>query len=948
MRRDANCTLASSLFNALICLTALVCLGGRIAGAQGVIGGGSTTLVLSNPQSPLAGEPPVDPNDPRLFTWKQSIALSGTGWGSSEIVTVYMNGPLNTLGVAPADSVMGTVLTAPDGSIGLNFPQFVTIPYDNGVIGFQGNNLPSIPRPGSYEIHAVGAHANSINPFLDRASAGQINLCPQPLGPLGPYVGPNWQRARGGRDGQVGDLSPERLDPEWLSVWNKQPVALYATVAQTDLQDGNHQSAFISHQEWPGTHYAHDLNLELVPDPQYRWLLSRSNLGNIGEASHGRIEWEWETQNAGNPSTESYGTGNIGIPLWATPTSGDRVYTVGRWPMDNGHPDSGDRTEIHPARLLATMRQRNTVVPFQGAMTRASQVDIFVSGHGGGANQYYDGLEDVLDNKGLGGGRIQDFMPNLPPNNSGVYDTYYHYGPADSVLADLLTNHLGGNDDLIWSVAGPSGIATDTRGLPAIWDTSMPLPSGLNPWTEGPEERPVNDMDYDFDVPLPLPPAGATSVQVLVTTHAEHTTGVNEVITYTTDPDTGLPTGAHIHLPYNGADSGIYARTLNFYWDQFSPPGEHFVVQFNDVNNTNSLDGNVHAWNLWTDVCGQWFFLTGLRPAPFPGPVSHEGFVSKNGDKITGLGAAHFDVYVDAANLLRVFTFGYEVHSYENLFGFEVVTGVNQTRLTTYEVGVNVAEDFAFSDGDNRNIGGALFPRVPQTFDSLVGPHNVDAQPVADSLDSQFNVDFTVTHVNAPTTTALTLTSSKNPSIYGDSVTFTATVARTSKGVTPPTGTLVINIDGSPVTATISSSGNAMTATYSTMALSATSLHTVTATYTNIDGNFGPSGPTSLTQTVTAPCVNNLAGRGTPSGRAPARIDITWTGIPNVTSYNVLRGITSGGPYLLIGNPTVPAYSDTSGLTNGNTYYYVLQPIGGLGSQVCQSNQAAITIPNGR
>jgi len=45
-----------------------------------------------------------------------------------------------------------------------------------------------------------------------------------------------------------------------------------------------------------------------------------------------------------------------------------------------------------------------------------------------------------------------------------------------------------------------------------------------------------------------------------------HTTHVEEVITFThPDPTTGLPATAHIHLPYNGADNGIYARTLRFY-----------------------------------------------------------------------------------------------------------------------------------------------------------------------------------------------------------------------------------------------------------------------------------------------------------------------------------------------------------------------------------------------
>jgi hypothetical protein len=99
---------------------------------------------------------------------------------------------------------------------------------------------------------------------------------------------------------------------------------------------------------------------------------------------------------------------------------------------------------------------------------------------------------------------------------------------------------------------------------------------------------------------------------------------------------------------------------------------------------------------------------------------------------------------------------------------------------------------------------------------------------------------------------------------------------------------------------------------------------------------------------VLAPaCVNNLNGRGTPSGLAPARIDLTWTGTPNGSSYEVLRGVMSGGPYVLIGNATLPAFSDRSGLTNGNTYYYALQALDGSGTTVCQSNEANITIPLG-
>ncbi len=100
-----------------------------------------------------------------------------------------------------------------------------------------------------------------------------------------------------------------------------------------------------------------------------------------------------------------------------------------------------------------------------------------------------------------------------------------------------------------------------------------------------------------------------------------------------------------------------------------------------------------------------------------------------------------------------------------------------------------------------------------------------------------------------------------------------------------------------------------------------------------------------LQRTVFVNCVNNLGGKGTASGTSPARVDLTWTGIPNVTGYDVLRSTTNGGPYTEVGSTSTTAYSDRTGLSNGDTYYYVLQPVNASGA-VCQSNQATITVPH--
>ena len=101
-------------------------------------------------------------------------------------------------------------------------------------------------------------------------------------------------------------------------------------------------------------------------------------------------------------------------------------------------------------------------------------------------NQFPDGLGAATDNNGLGGGRLGDVLTD------DLFGIYYEYGPASpSLLIDLAAWYSGFDSSRIREVAGPSGVG----------------------WPNGPEERPVNDMDYDFDVPLPAPPEGATSVQ---------------------------------------------------------------------------------------------------------------------------------------------------------------------------------------------------------------------------------------------------------------------------------------------------------------------------------------------------------------------------------------------------------------------------------------------------
>src|SRR5207249_4056920 len=98
-------------------------------------------------------------------------------------------------------------------------------------------------------------------------------------------------------------------------------------------------------------------------------------------------------------------------------------------------------------------------------------------------------------------------------------------------------------------------------------------------------------------------------------------------------------------------------------------------------------------------------------------------------------------------------------------------------------------------------------------------------------------IAFTKTSIANTTTT---LSSSVNPSVFGQSVTFKATL---SAGTGTPSGTVQFQIDGNNVGAPIAvqSAGGAITATFSTGTLTV-GTHIITASYSGASNFAGSSG----------------------------------------------------------------------------------------------------------
>ena len=140
------------------------------------------------------------------------------------------------------------------------------------------------------------------------------------------------------------------------------------------------------------------------------------------------------------------------------------------------------------------------------------------------------------------------------------------------------------------------------------------------------------------------------------------------------------------------------------------------------------------------------------------------------------------------------------------------------------------------------------------------------------SSQSDGNNNLTVNKADTSTTVA----SSVNPSTYGQTVTFTATVGAVSPGSGTPTGTVQFEDNGSPIGSPITLSGTMASFTVTATQFTASG-HSITAVYSG-DANFNATGAdagstaTALAQTVqkATPVFSNLTASQTISYGTPS------------------------------------------------------------------------------
>jgi hypothetical protein len=179
-------------------------------------------------------------------------------------------------------------------------------------------------------------------------------------------------------------------------------------------------------------------------------------------------------------------------------------------------------------------------------------------------------------------------------------------------------------------------------------------------------------------------------------------------------------------------------------------------------------------------------------------------------------------------------------------------------------------------------------------------------------VDVGFGDDVADLQVSAeePTTTQV---SSSHPSgsMYGQGVTFTATVAPNTPSDDTPTGMVQFQIDGNDIAAPVSVDSGSASLTIPDLSIGT---HTVTAVYSGDNNFFRGSGRLSGGQIVTGPTVAEISG----TVFQVINIDgVQDDGDPGITGLTVYLDLNGSG---------VLEPDDPSDVTNSNGYFQVSVP----------------------
>ncbi len=152
-------------------------------------------------------------------------------------------------------------------------------------------------------------------------------------------------------------VSDHRTDPITFSL--RPDYAGETLTVEGILTKSKVASSDFPFQPW---HSYYDWNFHVRFDPQYKYLYSPANHND-------NIECEWDT---------------AFLPRWALPQVGQRVWIVGRWIYDCGHPENNQhRSELHPPKAVASFRTEAVKFPENRGLTRANNAILYIGRNGG-------------------------------------------------------------------------------------------------------------------------------------------------------------------------------------------------------------------------------------------------------------------------------------------------------------------------------------------------------------------------------------------------------------------------------------------------------------------------------------------------------------------------------------------------------------------------------------
>jgi hypothetical protein len=221
------------------------------------------------------------------------------------------------------------------------------------------------------------------------------------------------------------------------------------------------------------------------------------------------------------------------------------------------------------------------------------------------------------------------------------------------------------------------------------------------------------------------------------------------------------------------------------------------------------------------------------------------------------------------------------------------------------------------------NIGGCASQTVAAnvatcTLTTLaVGTHPITATYNGDASFNASSVSNIISQLVNKADVTVALSSGPNPSVFGQLVTFTATLSVTAPGVGTPTGNVTFRDNGVNIATCSSQTVTAGTATCSLSVL-AVGTHPVTATY-NGDGNFNASSTSNIINQVV-----NKADTAVVLTRAPT----TTTVFGQTVTFTATISVTAPGA----GTPTGAVAFQDNGVDIGTC---AAQPVSGGTTATC-------------